>query len=225
MVGGMISGIGQAGIGIADWIKGVKDFKKYKGETETALAQLPQYQTSQYAKQQLAGAQSQTNAINPAVQMMYDQAQKQAANTAAMGQRNAMSGAEAINAALMGQQIAQNQMPQLAQAQTEYQLANQNRLDRALGAMTQEDQNVFNSKNAIRNQLLNYKMGLMGAGAQRRSSGQSNAIGGLSAWGESLDNAMAQISGMATGMPTGGSKSGGVKSNLGGKNGSDTLIF
>lgn len=199
MIEVLLGGALQSGIGIADWIKGAKDFKREKAATEKALAALPQYQMSPYAKEQLANAQANLNAINPAVQAMYGQAQRAAANTAATAQRNAMSGAEAIQGAALGQQIAQNQMPQIAQTQMQYEMANRNALDNALGVMTSENQNVFNSQNNIANQLLNYKMGLMGAAAARKAGGQKNTVGGVSAMGNALTSAKEDILGLLLG--------------------------
>jgi hypothetical protein len=121
--------------------------------------------------------------------MQYNQLQKQQANTAAVGQRNAMSGGEAINAAIQGQNIAANQAPQLAAEQARMNIVNRQALAQALEGMTQEQQNVFNSKNAIANQMLNYKMGLMGAGAAKKASGISNTAGGLSAVGNGVASA------------------------------------
>ena len=179
-MGQVLGGGIQGAVGIVDWIKGAKEFKKYKKESEQALAGLPQYTTSQYAQQALANAQANANAINPATMAMYNQLQKGAANTAAVGQRNAMSGGEAINAAIQGQEMAQNQMPQIAQQQMAYEMANRNQLNNALAAMAAEQMNEFNSKNAIQNQMLNYKMGLMGAAAKRKSDGINNTVGGVS---------------------------------------------
>ena len=188
-MGQMVGGGLQSVIGVVDWIKGAKEFKKYKKETESALAGLPQYAQSMYAKQNLANAQTNLNAIDPSILMQYNQLQKQQANTAAVGQRNAMSGGEAINAAIQGQNIAANQAPQLAAEQARMNIVNRQALAQALEGMTQEQQNVFNSKNAIANQMLNYKMGLMGAGAAKKASGISNTAGGLSAVGNGVASA------------------------------------
>lgn len=197
---GQVMGGGlQSVIGISDWIKGAKEFKKYKKESEQALAGLPQYAQSMFAKENLANAQSNLNAIDPSILMQYNQLQKQAANTAAVGQRNAMSGAEAINAAAIGQNIAANQAPQLAQQQAQINMVNRQALSQALANMAQEDQNVFNSKNAIANQMLNYKMGLMGAGAARKASGINNTVGGVQSFYGGVQGMMKDAAKMAGG--------------------------
>lgn len=198
-LGQMMGGGLQSVVGISDWIKGAKEFKKYKKETESALAGLPQYAQSMYAKQNLANAQSNLNAIDPSILMQYNQLQQQAANTAAVGERNAMSGAEAINAAVLGQNIAANQAPQLATQQAQMNMANRRALSQALANMTQEEQNVFISKNAIANQMLNYKMGLMGAGAARKSSGINNTIDGVQSYFNGVQGMIKDVAKMAGG--------------------------
>lgn len=185
-IGGAIGGLVQSGVGIADWIKSGKERKKYLKESEQALAGLPQYTASQYAKQDLAGAQANANAIDPSVMMQYNQAQQNAANTAAAGQRSAMSGAEAIQAAALGQQIAASQAPSIAAQQSQYAMANRAALSRALQGMTAEQQNVFNSKNSIANQMLNYKLGRLGAAEQRKADGIKNTVGGIGAVGSGV---------------------------------------
>ncbi len=185
-IGSLIGGGIQSVVGIVDWIKGAKEYKKYKKETESALAGLPEYEKSIYAQQNLANAQNNANAIDPSILMQYNQLQKQAANTAAVGQRNAMSGAEAIQAAALGQNIAANQAPEIARQQAQMNMMNRQALSNALANMTQEQQNEFNSKNYIANQMLNYKMGLMGAAANRKASGINNTTSGLSAVGSGV---------------------------------------
>jgi hypothetical protein len=185
-IGGILGGAVQGVVGVVDWIKAGKERKKYLKESEQALAGLPQYAASQYAKTDLANAQSQANAIDPSIMMQYNKLQQGAANTAAMGQRNAMSGAEAINAAITGQNIAASQAPSIAAQQTQYAMANRGALSRALQGMTAEEQNVFNSKNAIANQMFNYKLGRLGAAEARKADAIKNVVGGVGAIGTGI---------------------------------------
>jgi hypothetical protein len=185
-IGGILGGAVQGVVGVVDWIKAGKERKKYLKETEQALAGLPQYAASKYAKSDLASAQAQTNAIDPSIMMQYNKLQQGAANTAALGQRNAMSGAEAINAAITGQNIAASQAPSIAAQQTQYAMANRGALSRALQGMTAEEQNVFNSKNAIANQMFNYKLGRLGAAEARKADAIKNVAGGVGAIGSGV---------------------------------------
>jgi len=180
-IGGVAGGLAQLGTGIWGAIKGAKDRKKYAQLSEQALNAMPEYETSQYAKDELAQAQAQANAINPATAMLYRQAQLGAANTAAAGQRNALSGAEAINAAIQGQSMAQNMMPSIAEQQTAYAMQNKANLAKALQGMTAEQQNVFNSRLNKNNQWLNYRLGQLGGANQMLGQGLSNISGGLGA--------------------------------------------
>lgn len=177
--GGILGGLIQAGLGIGDVIKGNKARKKYEKLVEQELNAMPVYTESPYAARQLREAESQTNAINPAVAMLQRQNQQLAANTAAAGQRNAMSGAEAINAAAMGQQIAAQQAPTIAQMQTQYAMANRENLYKALQGMTGERTNAFNSKLAKNERFYNQRLGQLGAANQRLGQGKSNIVGGV----------------------------------------------
>lgn len=178
-VGGILGGLGQLGLGIGQTIKGNKQRKKYEALVEQELNNMPEYTTSPYAVQQLASAQSQTNAVNPAIAMMQRQNQQLAANTAAVGQRNAMSGAEAINAAALGQNLAQQQNPMLAQMQTQYEMANRANLYSALQNMTNERTNAFNSKSAKNDRFYNQRLGQLGAANNKASQGVANIFGGF----------------------------------------------
>lgn len=194
--GGILGGLIQTGLGIGDVIKGNKARKKYEALVEQELNNMPEYTTSPYAVQQLASAQSQTNAVNPAIAMMQRQNQQLAANTAAVGQRNAMSGAEAINAAALGQNIAQQQNPMLAQMQTQYEMANRANLYSALQNMTNERTNVFNSKSAKNDRFYNQRLGQLGAANQRIAQGKSGIVGGVNSIESASKEALKAVAGL-----------------------------
>lgn len=177
--GSILGGIAQIGFGIGDIIKGNKARKKFEPMVEQELNAMPLYTESPYAARQLRESESMTNAINPAVAMLNRQNQLLAANTAAVGQRNAMSGAEAINAAAMGQQMASQQAPQIAQMQTQYEMANRNNLYSALQNMTGERTNVFNSKVAKNDRMYNHRLGQLGAANQRLAQGKTGIVSGV----------------------------------------------
>ena len=180
MGGGVpIGGLLQTGFGIWSAIRGAKDRKKFAAMAESELNNRPEYQISPYAKQELAQAQAQANAINPAVAMAQRQAQVLAANTAAVGQRNAQSGAEAIQAAAMGQAQAQAMQPQLAQMQTDYNMQNQMNMVNAMRGMTGQLQNRFADRLDRNNTRLNYRLGQLGGANKMFGDGWSNMIGGV----------------------------------------------
>lgn len=190
---GGIGGLGamlQTGFGIWEAIKAGRDRKKFEKLAESELNSSPVYQESPYARQQLAQAQAQQNAINPAVQAMERNAQIGAANVASAGQRNAMSGAEAINAAIAGQAQANAMYPQIANLQTEYNARNQGLLANAMQNMTNEYQNVFNDRVRRNDTRLNYRLGQLSGANARKGDSWRNIIGGVTTFGSGIEKAL-----------------------------------
>lgn len=185
-IGGAIGGPLQAGFGIFQSIKNNKLRKQREAELEQAVNSMPEYTESPIVKGMVAQAQAQQNAINPAVMAMYQQAQQQAANTMAAAQRNASSGPEAINAALMAQNIANSQAPQAALQQTQYNMANRANLQNTQSALNNERQNVFNSRVAKNDALQNLKTMQFGNAQKLWQDAWGNIIGGANATGNAV---------------------------------------
>lgn len=189
-LGGAIGGPIQAGFGIVQSIKNNKLRKLREQELEKAVLGMPEYTESPIIRNMYAQAQAQQNATNPAIAAMYRQAQQGAANTAAIGQRNAMSGAEAINAAIAGQTQAQSAFPQIAQMQTQYNMANQANLQHSQRLLNNERQNVFNSQVAKNDALQNLRGGQFKNATKLWQDAWGNIIGGANATGNAAGEAL-----------------------------------
>lgn len=183
--GGMASAIGQGvgglvqvPFGIVQAIKGNRDRKRAEAQSEQELNSAPVYETSPYAQRMLAQAQGQVNAINPAVAALQQQALQQQANATAATQRNASSGAEAIQAAIMAQNVANSNAPSIAQLQAQYAQRNQGLLADAMQTMTGEYQNVFNDRVRRNDNRLNFRLGQLAGANKRFGDGFQNIIGG-----------------------------------------------
>lgn len=173
-----IPGAIQAGFGIVEAIRQNKQRKQRERELESAVRGMPEYTESPIVKGMYAQAQAQQNAINPAVQAMYRQSLMNAANVSAAGQRNAASGAEAINAAIGGQSMVQQQAPQIAEMQTNFNLQNLANAQNMGKLLNRERQNVFTSQVAKNDALQNLKT-MQFANAQKQwQDAWGNVVGG-----------------------------------------------
>ncbi len=182
-IGGAAGALVQLPFGIIQAHKANKDRKKFEKMSEAELNASPEYQESEFAKQELAQSQAAANSSNPAILAYQNQLQQQAANVAAAGQKNAMSGAEAINAAIAGQQVASSQLPQIAQMQTQFNQQNRGMLSDAMRNMTAERQNVFNDRVRRNDNRLNFRLGQLKGANDRFQGGMQNVVSGVSALG------------------------------------------
>lgn len=192
----------QAGMGIVSAIRQGRKAKQRESQLESAVNNMPEYEESPLIRQMYAQAQAQQNAVNPAIAAMYRQAQQGAANTAAIAQRNATSGAEAIQAAANAQAQLQAMSPQIAQMQTQYNMANLQNLNNAQERLAQEGMNVYRSQLAKNDALQGLRAGQLG-----RAS---------SLWDNALKNTMSGISGVGNALASGLGKGGGAGLNTGG---------
>lgn len=190
MAAGMAGAIGQASGAIPQIIfgaiqahKGNKDRKRAEIQSEQELNASPVYTESPYARAMLAQAQAQNNSVNPAIQGLYNQQQQLAANVGSAAQNYAQSGGEAIQAAIAGQQMAQQNLPQIAQLQTDYARRNQGMLADAMQNMTGEYQNVFNDKVRRNDTRANFRLGQLAGANKRFEGGTQNVIGGIQGLG------------------------------------------
>lgn len=188
-VGGLI----QAGFGIVEAIRQNKERKQREKELQSVVNAMPEYTESPIVRGMYAQAQAQQNAINPAVQAMYRQSLMNAANVSAAGQRNAASGAEAINAAIGGQAMVQQQAPQIAEMQTNFNLQNLANAQNMGELLNNERQNVFKSQVAKNDALQNLKT-MQFANAQKQwQDAWGNIVGGANSIENSVMGGKSEI--------------------------------
>lgn len=191
--GGFQGGILQAGFGVLQAIKNNKLRKQREKELEGLVNGMPEYTEDPTVQNYYAQIQSQQNAVNPAVAQAYRQAQINAANTAAMGQKVAGSGAEAINAAIAGQNAANSIAPTLANMQTQYAQNNLQNLGGAAQMMNRERQNVFGSQIAKNDAMQNLKTMQFGNAQKAWQDSWKNIIGGVNATDQASKDAMKAV--------------------------------
>lgn len=176
----------QTGLGIYQAITGGRQAKKNDKLLQQALASSPVYQESPYAARMLADSQGRLNATSPAVLAAYRNANQGAANQAAVAQRNASSGAEAISAGAVSQNQVNNVLPGLAGAQQSFDAQNRGVYYDALGNMTNERDKVFNDQMRRNMDMRNYYLGRTAAGNRNLQSGINSLASGISGAGSAL---------------------------------------
>lgn len=183
------------GSGIVNAIKGNKERKKADAALFNLMRARPDYQIPEEARTAVTLSQNATNAGNPAIDSAYRQSQIAAANTIAAAQRNAGSGSEAIQAAANAQAMQMNQLPQLAQLQTQTDMSNRGALYNALGNMQQQKQ-ILAQDQLDKNQMWqNYRAGQLGAATARKAAGNAGIQNGLN----SIDAEARQIASLLLG--------------------------
>ena len=195
-IGGAISGPLQLGFGIGQAIRGNRDRKKFAKMTEAELNAMPEYTSSPYAAAELAQAQSQQNAINPAISGLQNQQQQLAANVASAGQNYAQNGGEAIMAAISGANMANQNLPQIAAMQAEYQQAQRAALASAQRGMTGERMNAFNSRLQKNQARYNHYLGRTQGANKEFGDGWQNIVGGANATGNAAGDILKMSGGM-----------------------------
>lgn len=179
--GALIAALIGAGASIYSAEKASSDKKRMDKKAQEALANQPDDKATQSSKNLLVEAQVNKNAINPATQLAYKQAQQGAANQSAFAQRNATSGSEALSVGSTAQNNLQSIVPSLAADQTQFNMANRGQYMNALQNMSEEERRVFESRRNKNNDLMNYYIGRVGAA----NANQAAAInGGLTALGQ-----------------------------------------
>lgn len=159
----LIPSLFGAGTSLVQMLGANSGRKKAEKEMNAALNAAPVYQPSQYAKNALAETLTSKNAINPALIMTYQQMQQGAANQTANAQRNATSGAEALNVGSAAQNDLQASIPKLAMMQTQYNQQNKDRYLGALENMANEDKFKHQSDVQRNSDRVNMAMGKFGA--------------------------------------------------------------
>ena len=175
----LIAGLAAAGIGAYQAINSSQKKKKADEEVKRNMANRPMQTTPESLKKQVQLAQSRLNATNPALLAAYQQAQQQQANSNSFAQRNATSGAQALNAASQSQAQTQALLPQLSQAQTQFQQQNLANYNQSLGLLTDDARLRTEDAQAANSDLTNFNLGQVGAASQGISSGIGLAAGGL----------------------------------------------
>jgi hypothetical protein len=182
------------GLSAYQYKKAQKEKQKADAALENQRANRPSYKSPQALKDELAEAKARSGAVSPAVQMAQAQALKQQANQIAAAQRNASSGAQAIQSAANASAQANSILPGLADLQQNFDLQNRQQLTNARGAGI-EDSRVMQQDALNRQQeATQFELGKVGAA----QNDKSQALGlGLAAL-----NAATSIYGVSKAFPT-----------------------
>jgi len=195
--GGLLTGgIALAGLGLSayQYKKAQKEKQKADAALENQRANRPSYKTPQALKDELADAQSRAGAISPAVMIAQQQAQKQQANQIDAAQRNAGSGAQAIQAAANATAQTNSILPGLADLQQNYDLQNRQQLTNARGAGIEDSRTMQQDALNRQQEGAQFELGKVGAA----QNDKSQALGlGLAAL-----NAATSIYGVSKAFPT-----------------------
>lgn len=186
MWGALIGAAIAGGISLYQGAQAAKEKKRYDKKAQEALAAEPDYAPTKSARSLLAEASVNKNAVNPALQMAYRQAQQGAANQAGLAQRNATSGAEALAVGSAAQNNLQAAIPGIAAEQTQFNMANRGAYMQALDKMSAEERMQFEANRAKNSNLVNYYIGRTGAANANMNSAIMGGVGALAQAGTTM---------------------------------------
>lgn len=175
----LLPGAGQLISGLFGVVKGKKALGEATGEFESSLKNAPAFQIAPEIKQDLAQREAEYNAEDEAIKQAKADILQQQANYFGNVERNAQSGAQAINAMAGGSDIAQKNIARLATQQFANKIQKGQGLSNARANMAQQRSVQFADQQAKNEAMQNLALGKMQAERYNVNEGNKNIFGGL----------------------------------------------